>query len=280
MEEEINTIRVEMARVASTLHNHHSPLPENSPNRAQLDSQVQNLDARCVKNVLTTSYPQESRNTSSRRVPLSYTPPPTSRRRFTMSTTPAQMVDVSNHVHNTLDGSCKPTRQYSMYFDESTVDYIENTKDTSSRRVPPSLLSVDASNRVHSTFDGLHKPRHQDSTHFDEVGFDCVETTKDTSLRRVPPFLPSVDASNRVHSTFDGSHKPTRRKSKCFDEVDVYYHENSPSRAQVQSLHGQCVRNALRRVPSYRHHSPTSQPVIDALNRIYNSPNTSHSLMH
>jgi hypothetical protein len=39
--EEINAIRVEMARVASKLHNHHSSLPENSPNKGR----VQTLDA-------------------------------------------------------------------------------------------------------------------------------------------------------------------------------------------------------------------------------------------
>jgi hypothetical protein len=35
MDLEIDAIHVEMARVASKLHNHHSSLPKNSPNRAQ-----------------------------------------------------------------------------------------------------------------------------------------------------------------------------------------------------------------------------------------------------
>jgi hypothetical protein len=39
--EEIDAICVKMARVASKLHNHHSSLPKNSLNRAQ----VQNLNA-------------------------------------------------------------------------------------------------------------------------------------------------------------------------------------------------------------------------------------------
>jgi hypothetical protein len=206
---EINVVRVEMAKVAGKLNSYLSSLPEYLPNKGR----VQTLDALCVERVLTHSYPQESWNTSSGRVPSSYMLPPTARRRFTTSTTPVPPVDVSNRVHNMLDGSHQPRRQESMCFDDVGFDRIETTKDTSLRRVPPVLPSVDVLKHVHNVFDGSHKPTQREPTCFDEFDVDYIENFGGTSPRRVPSFLPSVDASNCVHNTSDGFHKPTSRFS-------------------------------------------------------------------
>jgi hypothetical protein len=130
-----------------------------------------------------------------------------------------------------------------------------------------SLPAVDVLKHVHNTFDGYHRPTRQDLTCIEEGGFDYVETTKDTSPRRAPSFLPAVDVSKHVHNMFDGSHKPTRRKSRCFNEVGIDYDENMKD-------------TSVRRVPTVLHHPSTFQPVVDASNRVYNLPNTSHSSMH
>ena len=73
---EIDARRVETARVARKSTTYHPPLPEYDPNKVRM----QELDALRVEEVLTTSYPQETRDTSSRRVPSFYRPPPTSGR--------------------------------------------------------------------------------------------------------------------------------------------------------------------------------------------------------
>ncbi len=257
---EINAIRVEMERVASKLHNHHPSLPENSPNKGR----VQTLDALCVESVLTHSYPQESRNTLSRHVPSSYIPLPTPGRRFTTSSTPLPAVDVLKHVHNILDGSYKPTHRESTRFDQGGFDCIEDTMDTSLRRVPHSLPSVDVFRHVHNTLDGSYKPTHRKSMRIHNVGFDYIETAKDTSARRVPSFVPAVDVSKHVRNALDGFHKPTRRNSTCLDEKDINYDENAKA-------------TSVRRVPTVLDCPSTFQPVVDASNRVYNLPNTSHN---
>ena len=80
---EIDARCVETARVASKSHSYQPSLHKYNPDKGR----VQELDALRVKNILTTSYLQESRDTSSRRVPSLYLPPPTSGRRITSSVT-------------------------------------------------------------------------------------------------------------------------------------------------------------------------------------------------
>ena len=166
-------------------------------------------------------------NTSSRHAPSSYTPPPTSRRRFMTSTTLAQTVDTSKRVHNTLDGSYKPTRWESTHFDE-------DTKDTSPRRVPSFVPAVDVSKHVHNTFDGFHKPTGRKSTCINELGVDYNENTKATSVRHVPinvhhpsTFQSAVDASNRVYSLLNTSHNTMCQKSLHFNETNIDYIEHT-----------------------------------------------------
>ena len=62
---EIDARRIETARVARKSPSYQSSLPKYNPNKGQ----VQELDALRIENILTTSYPQESWDTSSRRVP-------------------------------------------------------------------------------------------------------------------------------------------------------------------------------------------------------------------
>jgi len=78
-----------------------------------------------------------------------------------------QAVDVSNHVHSLLNTSHNTKRRQSTRFNETEVDYVGNTKDTSVRHVPPSrnlihaagrhitmptasILAVDVSRHVHN----------------------------------------------------------------------------------------------------------------------------------
>ena len=136
--------------------------------------------------VLTHSYPQESWDTSKRRVHSSYLPPPTPGHCFTMSSTPLPAVNASNRVHNTLVGSHKPIHRNSMCIDEGGFDCVETTKDTSKRHVPPLLPAVDVSKHVHNMFDGSHKPMHRKLRCLNEVGVDDDENTKAMSVRRVP----------------------------------------------------------------------------------------------
>ena len=217
---EIDTRRIEMARVARRSTTYHSSLPEYDPNRVRM----QELDVLHVEEVLTTSYPQETRDMSSRRALSFYLPPPMSGRHRMMSTTPLLTVDASNCVHNTFDGSYKPTRRNLTYSDEIGVDYDKNTKATSVRRVPtyphhPSTFqpAVDASNRVHNMFDGFHKPVRRKSTRFDDLCVDHHENGMDTSCGRGSPFLPAVDVSKHVHNASDDPHNLIHRCSTHFD---------------------------------------------------------------
>jgi len=109
--DEINNI--EMAQVAGKLNSYPSSLLEYPPNKGQ----VQNLEVLCVENILTHSCPQESRDMLFRRVHSFYIPP-TPGCPFMTSNTPLPAMDVSKHVHNTLDGSYKPTRWELTCIDE------------------------------------------------------------------------------------------------------------------------------------------------------------------
>ncbi len=78
-----------MSKRLTTLH---SSLPEYDPDQGR----VQELDALHVENILTTSYLQESQDTSYRHVPSLYLPPPMSGRRITASVTSIPTEDVLN----------------------------------------------------------------------------------------------------------------------------------------------------------------------------------------
>ena len=270
--EEINAIRVEMARVASKLQNYHSSLPENSPNRGQ----GQTLDALCVENVLIPSYLlQESRDRSKRYANPSYMLPRTPGRRNTTSSTPLPAVDVPNRVHNTLDGFHKPIHQNLTCFDEIDVDCIETTKDTSLRRVPPFLPSVDVSKHVYNALDSFHKPTHRNSTCLDEKDINYYENTTATSARRVATFQPSLDASNRVHSLLNTSHNTKCRRSTCFDEKDVNHIENTEDmsvRRVLPSIHH--IHTAGHRITM-----PTAHVLaVDVSKHVHNLPNMPREL--
>ena len=94
---EIDARRVETARVAHKSSSYQTSLPEYNLNKGR----VQELDALRVENVLTTSYLQESRDTSSRRVPSLHLPPPTSGRRITSSVTSLLTEDALKRVQPT-----------------------------------------------------------------------------------------------------------------------------------------------------------------------------------
>jgi hypothetical protein len=276
--DEINAVRVEMARVAGKLNGYPSSLPEYPPNKGR----VQTLDALCVEKVLTHSYLQESRDWSKRHAHSSYMPPRTPGRRITTSSTPLLAVDASNCVHNTVDGFHRPTCQDLACIDEGGFDYVETTKDTSPRRVPTFLPSVDASDCVHNTFDGSQQPTRRKSRCLDEIGVDCDENTKATSVRRVPivpdrpsTFQPVVDASNRVYNSSNTSHNPMRRKSSCFDGTNVDYIEDTEDTSVIRvppSNHP--VHTAGRRTMTSTAHLPT----VDVSKHVHNLPNTSYNL--
>ena len=151
-----------------------------------------------------------------------------------------------------------------MHFDQGGFDRIEDTKDTSLRRVPHSLPSVDVFQHVHNTLDGYYKPTHRKSTCIDDVGFDYIETAKDTSTRRVPSFAPAVDVLKHIHNALDSFHKPTRRNSTCLDEKDIDYYKNTTA-------------TSLRRVPTILYRPSTFQPALDVSNCVHTLPNTSHN---
>jgi len=67
--------------------------------------------------------------------------------------------DGRNHrVHNTIDGSHKPGSRKLTHIDEVGFNSIEDTKDTSPRRVPSFIPPLDVSKHVHNALDGFHKP--------------------------------------------------------------------------------------------------------------------------
>ncbi len=199
-----------------------------------------------------------------------------------MSTTPPLTVDASNRVHNTFDGSYRPTRRNSTYSDEIGVDYDENTKATSYGRVPtypyhPSTFqpAVDASNHIHNMFDSFHKPVRRKWTRFDDLCVDHHENGMDTSLRRASSLLhPSStsilteDASKHVHNPPVGSYEPMCQHSTHSDALGIDYQQNPKD-------------TSIRRVPSLvqppltsgcRTPTPmTSAPPVDTFSRVHNT---------
>ena len=137
------------------------------------------------------------------------------------------------------------------HFPDVGVDYDENTKATSVRRVPtvldhPSTFQpvVDAPNHVYNSSNTSHNPMRRKPSCFDGTDVDYTGNNEDTSVKRVPPprsrihtaghhitmptvYLPAVDVSKHVHNASHDSHNPTLRNSKRSDEICVGYHGNT-----------------------------------------------------
>jgi hypothetical protein len=116
-------------------------------------------------------------------------------------------------------------RRESSRFDEITIGYHGNTKDTSPGRVPPLLLAEDVSKHVHNASGDSHNPTHRPTTRLDAYCVDFIKNTENTFVRRVPPSRhpshtagrrittstahpPAVDVSKHVHSSPNAAHSP------------------------------------------------------------------------
>ena len=181
---------------------------------------------------MTKPVPFTTENTSVRRVPPSSHPIHTAGSHITTSTTPLLAMDAPKRVHNKPDISHNPMRRNSTCFDENCVDCIENTENTSGRRVPPSnhpvhtagrrtttstahLLAVDVFRHVHNLLNMSYNPTRRKSTHFD---VDYIGNTEDTSVRRASTNLLTADALNRVY------HPPAslyELKDRCLTHFDM-----------------------------------------------------------
>jgi len=174
-----------------------------------------------------------------------------------MSVTSRSTKYVSNGAHNPSVGFYEPTQQGTThcYVSSSIVcqQNDEMNEDTSHRCVsssypPPHTLGcrITTSTTIVSAMDTLKcahylLPRLHESTDqcltplnvFPDV--DHQEDPQDMCLRRVLPSL-SLCPPTYGHCT---SFTPA-------STVDM-------SKAKVQKLNGQCVKNALRRVPTYQH---------------------------
>ena len=272
---EIDARHVETARVARKSTTFHSYLPEYDPDKGR----VQELDALRVENILTNSYLQEYPDTSSRRVPSSYLPPPTFGRRITASVTSLPTADTLKYVHNPPADSYESMRQYSTHIDAIGVDYHPNPTDMSVRRVssfynpPPtsrhrtptpitSARPVDASSRTHN-------PSQVEDTSYGRVPllYQLSHTSGRRNTTSTTP-LSTVDASKHIHNPPAGSYEPMCQHSTHSDALGVNRHQNPKD-------------TSIRRVPSLiqppltsgcRTPTPmTSAPPVDAFSRVHNT---------
>ena len=227
----INARRIETARVSCKSTTYHSSLPKYDPDKGR----VQELNAQRVENILTTSYLQESRDTSSRRVPSFYLPPPTSGRRITASVTSLPTEDALKCVHNPPAYSYESMCQYSTHIDAIGVDYHPNPTDmsvqhassfynpppTSRHRTPTPITyarPVDASL--------IHNPSQAENTSYGRVPV-LYQSSPTSRCRNTTPTTPlsTVDASKSVHNPPAGSYEPVRQRyasrinaSRCSNE--------------------------------------------------------------
>ncbi len=273
-----------MARVARKSPSYQFSLPKYNPNKGR----VQELDVLCVENILTTSYPQESQDMSSRRVPSFYLPPPTSGRRITASVTSLPTEDALKHVHNPPADSYESMCQYLTHIDAIGINYHPNPMDTSvwrassfynppptSRHWTPTPITsahpVDTSSRTHNP-----------------------SQAEDTSIRRVPVLyqtsptsghrnttsttpLSIVDTSKHVHNPSASSYEPMRQYPTHSDALGVDHQQNpkDTSIRHVPSLVQPPLTSGCR-TPT----PMTSASPVDMSNRVHNLLHVDHPPKH
>jgi hypothetical protein len=159
------------------------------------------------------------------------------------------VVDASNRVYNLPNTSHSSMRRESSRFDEITIGYHGNTKDTSPGRVPPLLLAEDVSKHVHNASGDSHNPTHRPTTRLDAYCVDFIKNTENTSVRRVPPSRhpshtagrrittstahpPAVDVSKHVHSSPNAAHSPRPPLPLTFRVTEGKLCHHHPSLAQ------------------------------------------------
>ena len=126
-------------------------------------------------------------------------------------------MDVSRHVHNLPNTPHKPKRRQSTHFNDIGLDYIENTKDMSPRRVLTFQLAVDTPSSIHDASHDSHNLTRRKSKCSNEISAGYHGNTKDTSPGRVPLSLSAVDIPKNVHNTYSDPHNPMHRYSTRLD---------------------------------------------------------------
>ncbi len=222
-------------------------------------------------------YIGNNEDTSVKRVPPPRHPIHTAGHRITMPTASVLAVDVSKHVYNSPNAVHNPMRRQSTHLDDDYVDYHEDTRDTSLKRVPTFIPAVDVPKHAHNASDDSHNVAHRRSMRSDAHCVDYIEDTEDTSVRRVPPsdhpvhtagrrtmtstaHLPTVDVSEHVHNLPNTSYNLTRRKSTRFDDDCIDYQ-------------GDVKDTSYGRVPPFL-------PTVNVSKHVHNVSDDPHNLTH
>jgi hypothetical protein len=215
-------------------------------------------------------------------------------------------------VNKTTQKTQNRTKPNPTRLDDDYVDYHEDTKDTSLRRVPTFIPAVDVPRHVHNASDDSHNVAHRRSMRFDAHCVDYIEDTEDTSVRRVPPsnhsvhtagrrtmtstaHLPTVDVSKHVHNLPNTLYNPTRRKSTRFDDdcidyqgdvkdtsygrvppflptVNVSGDSHNPTRRHSTRLDAYCVDLIESTEDTSVRRASPNLPTTDAPDRVFHPP--------